>query len=338
MVSPSSRRRAITYIVGRGLGSAAQSCRALGMARSSFYCKSRVSTERVLMKQRIIKLSEAHPRYGYRRIGALLRREGQRVNTKRVQRIRRQEGLQVRKKQRATRRVGISTATRQRAQRANQVWSWDIIHDQTQGGSSLRILTLIDEYTKQCLAIEVGRSIRALDAIRVLDGAIKCYAQPEHIRSDNGPEFIAEAIRQWMSTAQIKSLYIQPGSPWEQAYIESFHDKFRDECVNRELFATLAEARVIMESWRREYNQIRPHSALGCLTPDEFGQLNGTPTPSCDNKNGRLKTKDKRWASIRPGPNARLTHNRLFPDRRAAATSRTRTGHSRSTPVRGDYG
>ena len=290
------------------------------------------------MKQRIIALSEAHPRYGYRRIGALLRREGQRVNPKRVQRIRRQEGLAVRKKQRATRRIGISTATRQRAQRANQVWSWDIIHDQTQRGSSLRILTLIDEYTKQCLAIEVGRSIRALDAIRVLDGAIERYGQPEHIRSDNGPEFIAEAIREWMSTAQIESLYIQPGSPWEQAYIESFHDKFRDECLNRELFATLAEARVIIENWRREYNQMRPHSALGYLTPDEFGQLNGTPTPSCDNKNGRLKTKDKRWASIRPGPNARLTHNRLFPDRRAAATSRTRTGHSRSTPVRGDYG
>jgi putative transposase len=219
------------------------------------------------MKQRIIELSEAHPRYGYRRIGALLRREGQRVSTKCVQRIRRQEGLQVRK----PRRVGISTATRQRAQRANQVWSWDIIHDQTQAGSSLRILTLIDEYTKQSLAIEVGRSIRALDAIRVLDGAIKCYGQPEHIRSDNGPEFIAEAIRQWMSTAQIKSLYIQPGSPWEQAYIESFHDKFRDECLNRELFATLAEARVIIESWRREYNQMRPHSALGYLTPEEFG-------------------------------------------------------------------
>jgi len=188
------------------------------------------------------------------------------------------------------------------------------------------------------LAIEVGRSIRALDAIRVLDGAIKRYGRPEHIRSDNGPEFIAEAIRQWMSTAQIKSLYIQPGSPWEQAYIESFHDKFRDECLNRELFATLAEARVIIESWRREYNQMRPHSALGYLTPDEFGQLNGTVTTSCDSQNGRVKTEDTRWASIRPGPNARLTHNRLLPDRRAAATSRTRTGHSRSTPVRDDYG
>jgi hypothetical protein len=134
-------------------------------------------------------------------------------------------------------------------------------------------------------------------------------------------------------------LYIQPGSPWEQAYIESFHDKFRDECLNRALFATLAEARVIIESWRREYNQMRPHSALGYLTPDEFGQLNGTAPTSCDNQNGRLKTADTRWASISPGPNARLIHDRLFPDRRAAATSRIRLGgHSRSTPARGDYG
>jgi hypothetical protein len=142
------------------------------------------------------------------------------------------------------------------------------------------------------LAIEVGRSIRALDAIRVLDGAIKGNGQPEHIRCDNGPEFIAGAIRQWMSTALIKSSYIQPGSPWEQAYIESFHDKFRDEGLNRELFATLAEARVIIESWRKEYNQMRPHSAFGYLTPEEFGQLNGTATTSCDNQNGRLKTED----------------------------------------------
>ena len=338
MVSPSSRRRAVSYIVGQGLGSAAQCCRALGLARSSYYRRSRVSTERVLMKQRIIELSEAHPRYGYRRVSALLRREGQRVNTKCVQRIRRQEGLQVRKNQRATRRVGISTALRQRAERANHVWSWDIIHDQTEAGSTLRILTLIDEYTKQCLTIEVGRSIRAADAIRVLDRVIEGYGQPEQIRSDNGPEFIAQAVRQWMSTSQIKTFYIQPGSPWEQAYIESFHDKFRDECLNRELFATLAEARVVIESWRREYNQQRPHSALGYLTPDEFGALQPGATTSCERQKGRLKTKGTRWTSVTLGSNARLIHNRLSPARRAAATSRTRTGHSRSTPVRGDYG
>ena len=234
--------------------------------------------------------------------------------------------------------LGISTALRQRAERANQVWSWDIIHDQTEAGSTLRILTLIDEYTKQCLTIEVGRSIRAADAIRVLDRVIERYGQPEQIRSDNGPEFIAQAIRQWMSTSQIQSFYIQPGSPWEQAYIESFHDKFRDECLNRELFATLAEARVVIESWRREYNQQRPHSALGYLTPDEFGALQPGATTSCERQNGWLKTKGTRWTSVTLGSNARLIHNRLSPARRAAATSRTRTGHSRSTPARGDYG
>jgi putative transposase len=130
----------------------------------------------------------------------------------------------------------------------NHVWSWDLLHDQTQGGSSLRILTLIDEYTEQCLAIGVGRSICALDAIGVLAQAIERYGPPEHIRSDNGPEFIARALRDWMAQHQNKTLYISPGSPWEQAYIESFHDKLRDECLNREVFASLAEARVIIES------------------------------------------------------------------------------------------
>jgi len=275
--------------VKQGLCSATQSCRALGLARSSFYLRHRPNRQRARLNKRIIELSERHPRYGYRRVSALLRREGKRVNPKRVQRIRRQEGLQVRKKQRATRRVGVSTARRQRAASPNQVWSWDLIHDQTQGGSSLRILTLLDEYTKQCLAIAVGRSIRALDAIEVLEQAIKQYGQPEHIRSDNGPEFIAGAIRNWMDQRQIRALYISPGSPWEQAYIESFHDKFRDECLNRELFASVAEARVIIESWRKEYNHSRPHSALGYLTPQEFAASQQIQTTNCEAENGQLK-------------------------------------------------
>jgi putative transposase len=208
MVSPSSRRRAATYIVEQGLGSAAQSCRALGLARSSYYLRPRLNPQRSVLKKRVIALSERHPRYGYRRISALLRREGKRINSKSVQRVRRQEGLQVRKNQRPTRRVGLSTAQRQRAAGSNQVWSWDLIHDQTQGGTSLRILTLLDEYTKQSLAIALGRSIRAVDAIQVLDQAIEQYGPPEHIRSDNGPEFIAGAIRDWMEqTSDQDALY-----------------------------------------------------------------------------------------------------------------------------------
>ena len=146
----------------------------------------------------------------------------------------------------------------------------DLIFDQTEQGRTLRILTLIDEYTKQALAIHVGYSIRAVDAITVLEAAVERYGAPQNIRSDNGPEFIAKAIQDWLGQTNIQTAYIRPGSPWEQAYIESFHDKLRDECLHREILPTLAEARVILEGWRVEYNQQRPHSALGYLTPEEF--------------------------------------------------------------------
>jgi putative transposase len=270
MVSPASRRRAVKYLVEEGLSNAAQSCRALGLARSSFYLVSRKRPSSQKLNQRIVELSEEHPRYGYRRITALLRRKDRKVNSKRVQRVRREAGLQVSKRQRRTRRVGPSNGKRLRAERPNQVWSWDLVHDQTEHGRTLRILTLIDEYTKQALAIHVGYSIRAVDAIRVLKAAIASPGTPKHVRSDNGPEFIAKAIQDWLQGQNIGTLYIQPGSPWEQAYIESFHDKLRDECLNREIFPSLAEARSILEQWRVEYNEQRPHSALGYLTPAEF--------------------------------------------------------------------
>ena len=270
MVSPSSRRRAARYLVEEGLSNAAQACRALGLARSSYYLAGQKRLSSQKLEQKIVTLSEEHPRYGYRRITALLRRKGKPVNAKRVQRVRRQAGLQVRERQKRTRRVGPSLVKRLRSQRANQVWSWDLLYDQTDQGRSLRILSLIDEYTKECLALQVGYSVRALDAIKVLERAIASQGSPEHIRSDNGPEFIAKAIQDWTKEQRIESIYIKPGSPWEQAYIESFHDKLRDECLNREIFGSLAEARVILEQWRSEYNQMRPHSALGYLTPEEF--------------------------------------------------------------------
>jgi putative transposase len=198
------------------------------------------------------------------------------VNSKRVQRVRREAGLRVSKRQRRTRRVGPSNGKRLKAQRRNEVWSWDLVHDQTEHGRVLRMLTLIDEYTKEALAIHVSYSIRAVDAITVLEAAIERYGAPKHVRSDNGPEFIAKAIQDWLSDQQIKTLYIKPGSPWEQAYIESFHDKLRDECLNREIFPSLAEARIILEGWRVEYNEQRPHSALGYLTPVEFAAARKT--------------------------------------------------------------
>lgn len=222
------------------------------------------------MRQKITGLSEKHPRYGYRRITALLRREGHQINGKRVQRVRRKEGLQVKRKQRRMRRTGVSTAERQRALHVNHVWSWDFVEDQTENGTRFRILTLIDEHTRECLALHVGWSIRAVDVITVVEAAMERYGVPGHLRSDNGPEFIAYAIQDWLAEKKVKTIYIKPGSPWENAYVESFHDKLRDECLNREIFGNLWEARVVIEQWRLHYNAERPHSSLGYKTPEEF--------------------------------------------------------------------
>ena len=223
-----------------------------------------------------MELSEDHPRYGYRRVTALLRREGQEVNAKQVQRVRRQQGLQVSRRQRKLRRLGLSTAQRQRAAHANHVWSWDFVEDQTENGTRFRVLTLIDEHTRECLAVHADWSIRAVDVITVVEAAMARYGVPTHLRSDNGPEFIAYAIQDWLREKNVKTIYITPGSPWENAYIESFHDKLRDECLNREIFGSLWEARVVIEQWRLHYNDRRPHSSLGYQTPSEFGRRGGS--------------------------------------------------------------
>jgi len=270
MVSPTSRRRAVKSCVEEGLGRAAQACRALGLARSSYYLGSRVSAASLEKKRQIEELSERHPRYGYRRIRALLCRDGMEINAKRVQRVRRAEGLQVSRKQRRMKRLGLSTAQRQSATQNNAVWSWDFVADQTENGSRFRMLTLLDEHSRRCLAVHVGWSIRAVDVITIVEMAFARYGKPHHLRSDNGPEFIAYAIQDWLGRNEIKTLYIKPGSPWENGHIESFHDKLRDECLNRELFGSLREARVVIEDWRCEYNQRRPHSSLGYQTPEEY--------------------------------------------------------------------
>ena len=270
MVSPSSKRRAVKFVEEEGFGGKAQACRALGLARSGAYRLPHITVESRRVRKEIVELSGKHPRYGYRRITALLKRDGWTVNAKRVQRIRRQEGLRVSKRQNKMRRLGQSTALRQRAEHPRHVWSWDFVEDQTEAGTKLRLMTLIDEYTRQCLAIEVDWSIRAVDVITVVEAAMERYGTPEHIRSDNGPEFIAYAIQDWMKEKNIKTIYIKPGSPWENGHIESFHDKLRDEHLNREIYGSLLEAKVLVEQWRMEYNQDRPHSSLGYQTPEEY--------------------------------------------------------------------
>ncbi len=248
--------------------------------RSTYYRKKEESPEKRESRQRIVALSQKHPRYGYRRVTVVLGRTGKKVNAKRVQRVPREEGLGASKRQRKMQRVGVSKARRHKAERPRQVWSWDFVHDQTEDGSRLRILTLIDEHTRQVMAMHVARSIRAVDVITVVEAAIARYGAPGHLRSDNGPEFIAYAVQDWLEASGIKTMYIKPGAPWENGHIESFHDKLRDECLNREIFRSLPEARVIVESWRVEYNERRPHSALGYLTPEEYmDQSDGGYTP-----------------------------------------------------------
>lgn len=222
--------------------------------------------------KRLKALSRRKPRYGYRRIHALLVREGWRVNRKRVQRLWREAGLKVRRRQRKRGRLGTGEngCTRQQAERKNHVWSYDFTMDQTADGRRLKLMPVVDEFTREALAIEVERSLTARDVIATLAYLFRVHGEPEYIRSDNGPEFIANAVKAWLAASGVKTLYIEPGSPWQNAYVESFNGKLEDELLGRELFTSLIEAKVLIEEYRVEYNHERPHSSLGYRTPAEF--------------------------------------------------------------------
>ena len=218
----------------------------------------------------IIALATRYGRYGYRRITAMLNNEyGWRVNHKRVERIWRKEGLKVPKKQPKRSRLWLNDGSciKLRSEHKNHVWSYDFMIDRTANGRAYKILNIIDEYTRECLAVVVKRRITSQEVIDRLFELFILRGIPEHIRSDNGPEFTARAIRRWLNRLGVKTMYIEPGSPWENGYIESFNGKLRDELLNREIFTTLEEARVLIEQWRQEYNHIRPHSSLGYRPP-----------------------------------------------------------------------
>jgi transposase InsO family protein len=220
----------------------------------------------------MVELSRENPRYGYRRVWALLRREGWPVNKKRVHRLWRKEGLKVPDKQRKRRRLGESEngCTRKRAGHLNHVWSYDFVMDETEDGRRLKMMPVVDEYTRECLSIDVERSITAKDVVSILASLFGSRGEPAFIRSDNGPEFIARAIKEWLEVSGVRTLYIKPGSPWENAYSETFISRFSDELLKREVFADLLEAKVLVEDYRGHYNHQRPHSALGYQTPAEF--------------------------------------------------------------------
>ena len=237
----------------------------------------------------MLELVGRHPRYGYRRIWALLRREGWRINRKRVYRLWRRQGLKVPRKQRKKRRLGTSAngCVRRRAESKDHVWAWDFIYDRTADGRSLKWLSVVDEYTRECLVLEVRRRLPAAAVVELLAQVLAYRGAPRQIRSDNGPEFIAEALRQWLAKAGVATLYIAPGAPWENGYAESFHSRLRDELLDREEFVSLMEAKVLAMEWRQEYNQERPHSALGYQTPLEFASA-GTPPSARNHKSNEV--------------------------------------------------
>jgi putative transposase len=247
-----------------------RACRVLEQPRASQRYAPLVIVEEERLRADITRLACRYGRYGYRRITALLNnREGWRVNHKRVERIWRQEGLKVPQKQPKRGRLWLNdgSCVRLRPEHKDHVWSYDFVMARTTDGRAFRILNIMDEYSRECLASLVGRKLKADDVISELFNLFVFRSIPEHIRSDNGVEFTARAVRAWLDRLGVQTLFIEPGSPWENGYIESFNGKMRDELLNRELFTTLDEAKVLISQWRREYNQYRPHSALHYRPP-----------------------------------------------------------------------
>lgn len=273
VVSPARRRAFALEVVSAGMCSQRKACQMLGLARSTFRYRRRAPTPaEEQSRKRLRELSAKYPRYGYRRIGALLRREGWRVGKRHIQRLRRQAGLRVPPAKRKVIRRGVSTGLPTAARHRNHVWTWDFIADATIRGGALRMLTILDEHTRECHVLWVDRALKAQDVVHWLQAAIEQHGAPEYLRSDNGSEFIAKIAQQWLKENRIKTIHIEPGSPWQNGFVESFHGRFRDECLNREQLWTLTEARVAVGDFRQEYNQIRPHSRLGYESPAQFAK------------------------------------------------------------------
>ncbi|WP_380052470.1 IS3 family transposase (plasmid) [Falsihalocynthiibacter sp. SS001] len=269
LLSPSRRRACIDHIRNEVRVSERRICRVLGQNRST---QRRLPVDRSDEERLVadmIELARQYGRYGYRRIAALLRDAGWQVNDKRVERLWRREGLKVPMKQPKKGRLWLNdgSCVRLRPEYRNHVWSYDFVHHRTDDGKAFRTLNILDEYSRECLAIRVKRKLNSTEVIDALTDLFILRGVPAYIRSDNGPEFIARAVRDWIEAVGAKTAYIEPGSPWENGYCESFNARFRDELLNGESFYTLREAQIIIESWRKHYNTKRPHSALGYRPP-----------------------------------------------------------------------
>ena len=259
-----------------------RACRVLGQHRTTQRRVARGRKDEDRLVADMIELARQYGRYGYRRIAALLRQAGWQVNDKRIERLWRQEGLKVPAKQPKKGRLWFNDGSciRLRPEYPNHVWSYDLVHDRTHDRRVFRTLNLIDEYTRECLMIRVDRKLNSVDVIDVLTDMFILRGPPAFIRSDNGPEFVAEAVREWIAAVGARTAYIVPGSPWENGYCESFNARFRDELLNGEIFYTLKEAQIIIEKWRKHYNTVRPHSALGYRPPAPETIIPLQPRPS----------------------------------------------------------
>ena len=273
-----------------------RACRTLGQPRSTQRKARIVRPEEAALTAAVVSLAAEYGRYGYRRINALLRAEGWRVNAKRVERIWRREGLKVPRRQPKRGRLWLNDGSCMRLRPCwpGHVWAYDFVQDRTHDGRRFRMLTVIEEYTRECLAIVVARRLTSDDVLQVLTDLFVDRGPPDHIRSDNGPEFVAKEVRGWLRRVGVKTLFIEPGSPWENGYNESFNGKLRDELLDREIFYSLREAEVLIERWRRHYNTVRPHSALRYRPPAPEAVL---PWPS-----------GHAYAPLRQGQTARPEH------------------------------
>ena len=265
-----------------------KACRVVGQSRAVQRYVATVRADEDALTQAIVALAAEYGRYGYRRITALLQASGWQVGRDRVQRIWRREGLKVPKKQRPRGRLWFNdgSCVRLRPEYPHHVWSYDFVHPTTEDGRSLRLMTLVDEFSRQCLAIKVGRRLNSMDVIETLADAMLVHGIPAHVRSDNGAEMTANIVRDWLGRLGAKTLFIAPGSPWENGYCESFNGKLRDELLNGELFYSLKEAQVVIEQWRRHYNTRRPHSSLGYRPPAPAAHW---PTPMTAQQPGTIQ-------------------------------------------------
>jgi len=268
MVGARVRRQQVAYARARGL-SGRRACALLSIARSAVGYVSRLRARDAPAVLAMRELAAQYPRYGYRKIRIFLARQGHTMSTERTYRLWRQAGLQV-PKRRPRRRVATGRPRPTPPTARNHVWAYDFVFDTCADGRSLKCLTVVDEFTRECLAIDVAGSIRSGRVIEVLARLVSLHGAPRYLRSDNGPEFVATAVLRWLHTAQIDTAFIDPGKPWQNGTDESFNGKFRDECLTIEWFRNRLEAQVGIERWRRHYNEERPHMSLGDLTPAEY--------------------------------------------------------------------